>query len=262
MRKKSNEPPPIENRHFTNEEIATAIMKLRRRITEVEALDPTQIRYNDAQVDLAESNIRKTIMEIFGENSHEYREHGYITIWEGGYAFGEPDYVLQEKFTDGLPRTLTILKGLIARLEEKREDIGGFPPQDSPANFWNDIHPKITAVAKARYESNHFADAVEAALKEINSTMKNIVKRKTGNELDGASLMRTALSPKGPIICLDDLSTETGRNVQEGYMEIFAGAMIGIRNPKAHDNIKITENRARHFIYLASLLMSKIDERI
>jgi hypothetical protein len=45
-------------------------------------------------------------------------------------------------------------------------------------------------------------------------------------------------------------------------MGIFAGAMIGIRNPKAHDNIKITEKRARHFIYLASLLMHKIDERI
>lgn len=262
MRKKSNEPPPIENRQFTNDEIATAIIKLKRRITAVEALDPTKIRYDDAQVDLVESNIRKAIMEIFGENSHEYREHGYIRIWEGGYAFGEPDYVLQNKFTDGLPRTLTILKGLIARLEEKREELGEVPLHASLANFWSDIHPKIAVVAMARYESDHFADAVEAALKEINSIMKDIVKRKTGNELDGASLMRTALSPKGPIICLGDLSTETGRNVQEGYMEIFAGAMIGIRNPKAHDNINITENRARHFIYLASLLMHKIDERI
>jgi hypothetical protein len=45
-------------------------------------------------------------------------------------------------------------------------------------------------------------------------------------------------------------------------MEIFAGAMIGIRNPKAHGNLNITENRAKHFIYLASLLMHKVDERI
>jgi hypothetical protein len=45
-------------------------------------------------------------------------------------------------------------------------------------------------------------------------------------------------------------------------MEIFSGAMIGIRNPKAHGNIHITEKRAKHFIYLASLLMYKIDEKI
>ena len=262
MRKKSNQPSPLENRHFTNEEITSAIVKLNRRITEVEALDPNKIRFNDAQVDLAESNIRNTVMEIFGENSPEYREHGYITIWEGGYAINEPDYILQKKFSDGLPRTLTILRGLISRLEEKSEDLGGAAQQMSLSDFWSDIHPKITAVAMPRYDSEHYADAVEAALKEINSIVKDIVKRKTGNELDGASLMRTALTPNSPIICLDDLSTETGRNIQQGYMEIFAGAMTGIRNPKAHGNIKITENRARHFIYLASLLMHKIDERI
>ncbi len=74
--------------------------------------------------------------------------------------------------------------------------------------------------------------------------------------------MKTAFSPNKPIIVFDDLSTETGKNIQQGYMEIFAGAMTGIRNPKAHDNIHITENRAKHFIYLASLLMNKIDERI
>jgi uncharacterized protein (TIGR02391 family) len=117
-------------------------------------------------------------------------------------------------------------------------------------------------VAKSRFDSGHFADAVESALKEINASVKDIVKRKTGNELDGAPLMYAAFSPKNPIIVLDDLSTESGRNMQRGYMEIFAGAMIGIRNPKAHDNIHITENRAKHFLYLSSLLMQKIDERI
>ncbi len=262
MAKKSNQPPPLERRNFTIEEIDFAIIKIKRRIKDVEGLDPTKIRFDDAQVDIAESNIRNSVLEIFGENSPEHREHGYIPIWEGGHFINEPDHESQQKFVAGIPRTITILNGLISRLEEKREDLVGTSPQVGSPDFWGDIHPKIVAVAKVRYESNHFADAVEAALKEINSTMKDIVKRKTGNEFDGASLMRTALSPKAPIICLDDLSTDTGRNIQEGYMEIFAGAMIGIRNPKAHENLNITENRAKHFLYLASLLMHKIDERI
>jgi hypothetical protein len=29
--------------------------------------------------------------------------------------------------------------------------------------------------------------------------------------------MRTAFSPNGPIVSLDDLSTESGRNIQQGY---------------------------------------------
>ena len=262
MRKKSYQRPPLESRQFTEDEINSAICKIKRRITEVEALDPTKVRYNDAQVDVIESNIRNTIMEIFGENSPEYREHGYIQIWEGGFVTNEPDYILQKKFTAGIPRTLTVLKGLISRLEEKSEDLGGIAHKISSEDFWSDIHPKITAVSKSRYESNHYADAVESALKEINSIIKEIAKRKTGSELDGANLMRTAFTPNNPIIVLDDLSTETGRNVQQGYMEIFAGAMTGIRNPKAHDNLNITENRAKHFIYLSSLLMYKVDERV
>ncbi len=45
-------------------------------------------------------------------------------------------------------------------------------------------------------------------------------------------------------------------------MYIFAGAMTGIRNPKAHDNLTISIERATHFIFLASLLMYKLDEAI
>jgi uncharacterized protein (TIGR02391 family) len=148
-------------------------------------------------------------------------------------------------------------------LEEKYQDLSG-DIEDSIVidNFWDDIHPKIVSIAKSRFESAHFSDAVESALKFVNSCVKDIVKRKIGKELDGATLMYEAFSPKQPIIVLDDLSTESGKNVQQGYMQIFAGAMTGIRNPKAHNNINITENRAKHFIYLASLLMHKIDERV
>jgi len=44
-------------------------------------------------------------------------------------------------------------------------------------------------------------------------------------------------------------------------MQIFAGAMTGIRNPKAHANIVIDRNRAIHLLFLASLLFFKLDER-
>jgi len=133
---------------------------------------------------------------------------------------------------------------------------------DALNTFWDLLHPKIVEVSKSRFETNHFADSVEAALKEVNNIVKVLVKRRTNQEYDGADLMYRAFSLQKPIIELDDLSTETGKNIQNGYMQIFAGSITGIRNPKAHNNITIDSQRAIHFLFLASLLMFKVDEEI
>lgn len=71
--------------------------------------------------------------------------------------------------------------------------------------------------------------------------------------------MKKAFSVNNPIFTIDNLLTETGKSIQQGYMEIFAGSMTGIRNPKAHLNIDIGPERAIHFIFLASLLMDTYD---
>jgi uncharacterized protein (TIGR02391 family) len=71
--------------------------------------------------------------------------------------------------------------------------------------------------------------------------------------------MKTAFSVNNPVIEIDYINTETGRNIQQGYMEIFAGSMTGIRNPKAHAVITIDRERAIHFLFLASLLMDTLD---
>ena len=48
--------------------------------------------------------------------------------------------------------------------------------------------------------------------------------------------MNMAFSVDSPIIKLRDVSNQTERGVQIGFMEIFAGSMTGIRNPSAHAN--------------------------
>lgn len=126
--------------------------------------------------------------------------------------------------------------------------------------IWDLMNGEVVEIAKPRFLAGHYADAVEAALKEINSRVKQRYKSATGDELDGVPLMRKAFTPSAPIIVFDDLSSETGRNIQQGYMELFAGAMAGIRNPKAHSNIVISPERAIHHLMLASLLFSKLSE--
>jgi len=127
-------------------------------------------------------------------------------------------------------------------------------------SFWSYIHSEIIKVSKELFSDEHYANAVFSAFREVNFRVKNIVKNKNGEELDGKSLMFKAFNLKDPIIQLSNCSTETEKDVQEGYMHVFAGSIQGIRNPKAHENIFIDKNRAVHFLYLASLLMYKIDE--
>lgn len=246
------------------------IIKVERRIKELEDFDISIIRERwDPQIEVLTTKINDTLADIFGHGTIEYNNYQIYTLDtldSSVQLWGEREYsplTVKEGYKKGIASAIVKLKSLKETLEEKRDDFTGYKNKITMPNcFWDDIHIKIKSVAKSRFESTHYADAVESALKEVNSCVKDIVKRKTGKELDGAQLMHTAFSPSNSIIVLDDLSTESGKNIQQGYMEIFAGAMIGIRNPKAHDNINITENRAIHFLYLSSLLMHKIDERI
>lgn len=133
---------------------------------------------------------------------------------------------------------------------------------NNPSSIWENIHPQIVAVSKARFNNEHYADAVEAAFKEINTRVKKIYKDRTSVEKDGAKLMQAAFSVQNPIIKLGDISTETGTNIQQGYMEMFAGAMIGIRNPQAHNNMLVSKDNAIRELHFASMLMYKIDDEL
>lgn len=159
--------------------------------------------------------------------------------------------------------TIAIVESAITRVQRNPKLVkGSEAPEPSSRGIWELLHPTVAALAKPRFEAGHFADAVEAVLKEVNTTVKLIYQTARGQELDGVPLMRKAFTPSDPVIVLDDLSTETGRSIQQGHMELFAGAMAGIRNPKAHQNITITPERAIHHFFVASLLFYKLDERL
>jgi uncharacterized protein (TIGR02391 family) len=131
---------------------------------------------------------------------------------------------------------------------------------DSSEGFWYFLHPMVTSLAKVKFEQGHYADSVETVLKEINTIVKRKYKMKTGQEEDGATLMNRAFTVNNPVFPFADISTETGKNIQQGYMQIFAGSMIGIRNPKAHNNIVLDKNKAMHLLFVASFLALKLED--
>jgi len=217
---------------------------------------------NDTVLDTWSANCAKCVEDAFGDgNDHVYQfqDVPFAVVVDGE----TPDPREEERERrEKLQQRLVVLEELIAQLDMEETLEGAVAPAVAPEDvIWSLLHERVVKTAKGRFDAGHYADSVEAALKELNSDMKAMVKKVTGKELDGADLMHQALSPKNPIIVLDDLSTESGRNQQMGYMEIFAGAMTGIRNPKAHENLTITKERAIHHLFLASLLFNRLDER-
>lgn len=140
------------------------------------------------------------------------------------------------------------------------EDRQTFLSEEDEALF-SMLHAKIYELAYPRMAAGCYADAVESVFKEINCRVKEMVRLKTGDELDGEQLMQKAFTGDRPIIRLEsDLRTQTARDIQKGYRFLFAGAMSAIRNPKAHDNLDISRNMAFRFLMFGSLLMEKLDK--
>lgn len=133
-------------------------------------------------------------------------------------------------------------------------------PEPLKVEFWSSLHPRIRAVAEGKFKSPHFADAVLAAFKEINNRVKIEVKNQAGKELDGVQLMNFAFSPNSPLLLLGDVTNLTGKDIQTGYMFLFAGVMSCIRNPLAHEHVELTPQQAVHLLFIASWLMQKLDE--
>jgi len=94
-----------------------------------------------------------------------------------------------------------------------------------------DLHPEVQRVSSKLYCGGHYADAVEAALKHFNVAVRDKANRPA---LDGADLMRQVFSARNPILAINEMKNTSQRDEQQGYMDMAAGAMTGVRNPRAH----------------------------
>ena len=115
----------------------------------------------------------------------------------------------------------------------------------------------LRQATRSRFRSRNFADAVEAAYKCLANAVKE---RSDHRERDGADLMRHVFSEKSPLLRLNALQSRSDKDEHNGYRDIFAGVMIGIRNPRAHEpGIKDNPSVALELLTLANHLMRKLD---
>jgi|SRR3989339_1368341 len=120
------------------------------------------------------------------------------------------------------------------------------------------IHPTIAKVSKRLFDNKHYSQAIFEAFKKVNI----IVKTKSGrSDLDGKALMLTVFSVNNPILKFNRLKTQSDKDEQEGFMHLFAGAIMGIRNPKGHEIvIQKDVDRTLSYLSFAGLLCHLLNE--
>ena len=120
------------------------------------------------------------------------------------------------------------------------------------------LHNSVVYVSKKLFSDSYYSQSIFEACKLLNKRVQEL----SGLTMDGKRLMLDAFSVHDPKLKLADLSEQSGKDEQEGFMHIFAGVMHGIRNPKGHEIINLRDPyRALEYLSIISLLFRKLDER-
>ena len=156
--------------------------------------------------------------------------------------------------------TTTFINGPPGGMNCLNTPLSEMPPQ--LAHLFDSLvtNEQLREASRKRFHDGNYTDAVEAAFKCVN----NSVKEKLGmHTKDGADLMRTAFSANSPVLFLNTFQSQSDKDEQQGYMDIFAGSMTGIRNPRAHEHGLVDEPEvALELLVLANHLMRKSNASI
>ena len=113
-----------------------------------------------------------------------------------------------------------------------------------------------------RFCRSLFADGYyDLAVQRACTYLHNIVREKSARyDKDGADLMMAVFSPKNPTLLLNQLTTPSERNEQQGYMFLLAGTMTGIRNPRSHEHdLEDSPDEALEILVLVNHLMRRLN---
>jgi uncharacterized protein (TIGR02391 family) len=250
------EPQPA---NLSPQRIKEAIPQLERRLGEVE--DVRIDRWDDGkrnELDAVQMRIEETLTNVFGSNTQElkrYQVHDF-SYFVSLNAMGTPPQEWARGYAKAIEDAKTKLRTAISMLRERLDDMGASPASHALRAYEGlELHPEINRAASALYRGGHYANAIEDAIKALN----NLVRLRSGLEEDGAKLMQRAFSSNNPILRFNDLADDFDRDEQLGFMWMFSGAVVGLRNPRAHKLIKDDPERALEFIAFVSLLAKLLD---
>ncbi|MHA1828343.1 MAG: TIGR02391 family protein [Candidatus Heimdallarchaeaceae archaeon] len=152
------------------------------------------------------------------------------------------------------------LRALLTQSKEKNRDKLAIELYDQLID-----HPRIREVSRPLWASKNYRSAVLDAQIELENLVKvksKYPKDNRNHELSGTALMFKVFDVNNPLLKWSDLSTQVLKDELEGYKYLFVGAVMGIRNPKAHRVFKQTPWRALQLLVFTNLLAELVDRCI
>ncbi|WP_339218123.1 TIGR02391 family protein [Paenibacillus sp. FSL H8-0332] len=113
---------------------------------------------------------------------------------------------------------INFLRGFIIEDETEEETINSL--------ILSQFHPIVRQSAEGLFADGHYRQAI---LDTYINLVESVKIKSAHYNSDGSPLMQTVFSVKNPLLTISDNSDE-----QMGFMWLFSGAVMGIRNAKAH----------------------------
>lgn len=162
-----------------------------------------------------------------------------------------------ESIAESKAREIANLQTIIDLFREKLADEGETPASRAKRAFGDlDLHPDVSRACAKLFADGHYAEAVENGCKVLDMLVKL---RSMRSDPSGTELMQLVFSPKSPILKFNDQSNESERSEQQGMMYLFAGAMLALRNPRAHGLVNDHPERAVEYLTFISMLARSLE---
>ena len=253
-----------EKRHadLRPEQMREALPRLRKRVEELKAVPVDSLTdQSDSSLAGLQQKVISTLSDVFGADTVEFDQFGYVhlfpygrIIMDGGPSISE----IRETYGRGIAKTIATIETIISLFEEKlgTGDVGG--TARARRQFTElDLHPEIARAAGPLFQNGHYANAIEDACKALDG----LVRMRSGRfDLSGTELMQKVFSPNGPVLKFNELENESDKSEQQGRMFLFSGAMLAVRNPRAHGLIEDSAENALDYVAFLSLLAKMADK--
>ena len=148
------------------------------------------------------------LIQLWKEVDPEMKNTGRLSDLARHIGFGmNNDY--QDILKNDIP---SVLKAAEALVREGSKDAGAMGFEDL-------LHPAIVASSLAQYRNGHLRDAV------LNGVIAvfDMIRARTGLNLDGKDLVGQTFGLEKGKLVFSEIETETGRNDQKGFLQIYEG---------------------------------------
>lgn len=242
------------------EQMRSAIPKLERRIRELEEFDPNSIRQrSDPRLEALENKLTDTVSDVFGHETLEFNRFRPRSLDMAGYnmMYETPLHEVVSSVQESKEREILNLRTVIELFHEKLADGGESPASKARRSFGDlELHPEVARACSQLFNDGHYAEAVENACKVLDMLVKM---RSMRMDPSGTELMQLVFSPKTPILKFNEQQNDSEKSEQQGMMFLFAGAMLAIRNPRAHGLVQDHPENAVEYISFISMLAKSLD---